>query len=108
MKRESDKQKRGLVQLGDGSLVDDSFLVPQTLNNDYFAGLASFGEQTKQAPKEDEREPAEGEVKLVMDICDGCAIEPFAKALVFGWRNVPKKLYSGALYLPAVPACKAF
>ncbi|KMQ93442.1 neuronal pentraxin-2 [Lasius niger] len=109
-KREIEKkEKRGLLQLSDGSIYDDGYSIPQGLDNDYFTGLTSFGLQlTKDTNEEDEREPAEGEVRQVMDICDGCAEEPFAKALIMGWRTVPKKLYSGAFYTPAVPACKAF
>lgn len=108
-KREADKKKRGLLQLGDGSLYDDGYSIPQGLDNDYFTGLAGFGlHLTKGSNEEDEREPAEAEVRQVMDVCNGCADEPFEKALVMAWRSVPKKLYSGALFLPAVPACKAF
>ncbi|EZA55910.1 Neuronal pentraxin-2 [Ooceraea biroi] len=106
-KREADKKKkRGLLQLSDGSIFDDGYSIPQGLDNDYFTGL-SFG-LLKETEEEDVREPAEYEVRQVMDVCDGCAEEPFDKALVIGWRTVPKKLYSGALYLPAVQACKAF
>lgn len=113
-KRETEKKKkRGLLHLGDGSILDDGYSIPQGLDNDYFSGLASFGlpltkETDEEEEEEDVREPAEGEVRQVMDICDGCAEEPFAKALIMSWRTVPKKLYSGALYLPAIPACKAF
>lgn len=108
-KRETEKKKRGLLQLGDGSIFDDGYSIPQGLDNDYFSGLASFGlHLTKETDEEDVREPAEAEVRQVMDTCDGCAEEPFEKALIMGWRTVPKKLYSGALYLPAIPACKAF
>lgn len=109
-KREVEKKKkRGLLQLSDGSIFDDGYSIPQGLDNDYFTGLTSFGLQlTKDTSEEDEREPAEGEVRQVMDICDGCAEEPFEKALVMDWRTVPKKLYSGAFYMPATPTCKAF
>ncbi|XP_014469633.1 PREDICTED: uncharacterized protein LOC106741801 [Dinoponera quadriceps] len=108
-KREADKKKRGLLQLGDGTLYDDGYSIPQGLDNDYFSGLMNFGlHLSKWTDEEDEREPAEAEVRQVMDVCDGCAEEPFEKALVISWRSVPKKLYSGALFLPAVPACKAF
>ncbi|XP_076300233.1 pentraxin-related protein b6 [Lasioglossum baleicum] len=107
-KRESEKKKRGLVQLGDGLIIDDGY-ISQGLDNEYFSGLANFGLQLpKYENKDDEREPAEAEVKMVMDICDGCSEEPFKKALIMAWRSVPKKLYSGALHVPAVPACKAF
>ena len=107
-KRDSSKKKRGLVQLGDGLIVDDGH-VAQGLDNDYFAGLTNFGLQLPNYEnKDDEREPAEAEVRAIMDVCDGCAVEPFEKALIFGWRSVPKKLYSGAVHVPAVQTCKAF
>lgn len=109
VKRDSDKKKRGLLQLSDGSVIDDAFLVPQSLNNDYFTGLASFGVQLPaHSTKSEEREPAEGEVRMVMNVCDGCTPDPFEKALIMDWRSVPKKVYSGALWLPAAQACKAF
>ncbi|KAK0078160.1 hypothetical protein PV325_002921 [Microctonus aethiopoides] len=109
VKRDSTKQKRGLVHLSDGLLIDDTYLGHQSLTNDYFSGLASFGVQLPaQSNKSDEREPAEGEVRMVMNVCDGCTSDPFEKALVIDWRTVPKKIYSGALWLPAAQACKAF
>nr|XP_050862143.1 uncharacterized protein LOC127069313 [Vespula vulgaris]XP_050862144.1 uncharacterized protein LOC127069313 [Vespula vulgaris] len=108
-KRGTEKKKRGILQLPDGLLFDENYAVPQGLDNDYFSGLASFDLQlVKQDNKNDEREPAEAEVKRIMDICNGCAEEPFEKALIMGWRSVPKKVYSGALYIPAVQVCKAF
>lgn len=107
-KRDSPKKKRGLVQLGDGLIVDDGY-ISQGLDEEYFVGLTNFGLQLpKYENKDDEREPAEAEVRMIMDVCDGCAEEPFAKALIFGWRSVPKKVYSGAMYMPAAPMCKAF
>jgi hypothetical protein len=54
------------------------------------------------------REPAEGEVRQVMNICSGCAPEPFKKAELISWRSTPKKLYSGALYTLANPECRRF
>lgn len=113
-RRETEKnRKRGLLQLGDGSVLDDDYAISQGLDNDYFSELANFGlhltKDTNEAEEEENvREPAEGEVRQIMDICDGCAAEPFEKALIIDWRSVPKKLYSGALYLPATQACKAF
>lgn len=96
------------MQLGDGLIVDDAYL-SQGLDDEYFSGLANFGLQLpKYENKDDEREPAEAEVRMIMDVCDGCADEPFTKALIMAWRSVPKKLYSGALHLPAAQACKAF
>lgn len=111
VKRDSDKIKRGLLQLSDGSVIDDTYIVSQNLNNDYFSGLKNFGIETmnnKNSNKKDEREPAEAEVKAVMDVCDGCIPDPFEKALIMDWRTVPKKIYSGALWIPANPTCKSF
>ncbi|XP_076230707.1 pentraxin-related protein b6 [Nomia melanderi] len=107
-KRDSEKKKRGIVQLGDGLIIDDGYL-HQGLDNEYFSGLTNFGLQLpKYENKDDEREPAEGEVRRVMNICDGCSEEPFRKALIMAWRSVPKKLYSGAVHVPAASTCKAF
>lgn len=105
--RREKKKKRGLFQLGDGSILDDGYSISQGLDDDY-SGVTGFGLVKGANEEEDEREPAEAEVRQVMDLCDGCTEEPFGKALVIDWRSVPKKLYSGALYMPAVPACKAF
>lgn len=107
-KRETEKKKKRGLLLGDGSLLDDGYSIPQELDDDYFTGLTGFGLTKSAHEEENVREPAEAEVRQVMDLCDGCAEEPFGKALVIDWRSVPKKLYSGALYLPAIPACKAF
>ncbi|KAG7212707.1 hypothetical protein KM043_012978 [Ampulex compressa] len=108
-KRDSEKKKRGLVDYTDGLMVDGGYTMPQGLDEDYFTGLASFSpDLSKNEDVENEREPAELEVKLVMEMCNGCAPEPFEKALIMDWRSVPKKLYSGALYLPAAQTCKGF
>lgn len=115
-KRETDsKQKKRELFLAGGTLFDDQF-VGKAPSNDFdqslLYGLAGIGQNqvisNQQKQTEDEREPAEAEVKAVMQVCTGCDPEPFDKALVFGWRTVPKKLYSGAYYTPAVPECKAF
>nr|CAH7745907.1 unnamed protein product [Callosobruchus chinensis] len=83
-----------------------------TFEQSLLDGLAGIGQNTeisqKQKQTEEEREPAEAEVKAVLNICDGCDAEPFERALIFGWRTVPKKLYSGAFYKPAKPQCKVF
>ncbi|XP_077302543.1 pentraxin-related protein b6 isoform X3 [Arctopsyche grandis] len=110
---ESKKQsKRGLVALSDGSIVDDSILGQESFEQSLLNGLAGLGEnipvQNIQKEKVDEREPAEAEVRAVMEVCNGCAEEPFQKALILGWKTTPKKLFSGAYYTAAVPACKAF
>jgi hypothetical protein len=54
------------------------------------------------------REPAEGEVRQVMNICSGCDPEPFKTAQIISWRNTPKKLYAGALYSLANAECQRF
>lgn len=95
---DSDKklEKRGLVMLSDGSIVDDELLGTTTYD---FDGLAQYGLPawkallSKQMNIEDEikehdREPAEGEVQAVMGICGACDEEPFEGALVFGWKNL--------------------
>lgn len=115
------KDKRGLVALSDGSIVDEALLSP-SLNDDQdddaifqeslLNGLAgvvgNLPVQNVQKETADEREPAEAEVKAVMKVCSGCAAEPFKRALVISWRNTPKKLYSGAHYYKGVPLCRAF
>lgn len=101
-------KKRELFIAG-GTLIDDSYLSSgiEAILPD---GLATIAENQPvlQQQKNEEREPAEAEVTAVMNLCSGCDEEPFAKALVFGWRTVPKKMYSGAFYIPANPQCKAF
>lgn len=94
-KRQSSKtvEKRELVTLTDGSIVDDKFF-----DTDWFDGLAQFGDQglkqslTKRANLEDEikehdKEPAEGEVDAVRAYCNHCLVEPFQGALVMSWKE---------------------
>lgn len=103
---EGHADRREFILAGD-TIIDDGLGFGQ----EYLSGLATFvGNQPiiKQQQQSDEREPAEAEVMAVMKICGGCDEEPFSKALVFGWRTVPKKLYSGAIYSPAVPQCRVF
>ncbi|KAG6455993.1 uncharacterized protein LOC115447263 [Manduca sexta] len=114
------KEKRGLVELSDGSIVDEALLSPTLLGKDEDAlfqesllnGLAgvvgNLPVQNLQKETVDEREPAEAEVKAVMQVCNGCASEPFKKALVLSWRSTSKKLYSGAHYYKGLPICRAF
>lgn len=107
------KQKKRELLLAGGHLFDDSLIGGgATFDKSLLDGLAAIGQNEpvlqKQKQSEDEREPAEAEVKAVMNVCGGCDEEPFAKALVLAWRTVPKKLYSGAFYAPAAPQCKAF
>lgn len=98
--------RRALVLAGD-TIIDDGLGYDQ----DILAGLAGFDNNQpvlQQQKQSDEREPAEAEVMAVMKVCGGCDEEPFAKALIFGWRTVAKKLYSGAIYAPANPQCRVF
>ncbi|KAL4718846.1 hypothetical protein ACJJTC_001037 [Scirpophaga incertulas] len=92
------KDKRGLVALSDGSIIDDALLSP----------IGNAPVQNVQKETADQREPAEAEVKAVMEVCSGCTQEPFKKALVLSWRNSPKKLFSGAHYYKGLPICRAF
>lgn len=101
------RTRRELVLAG-GSLIDGT---GEIFSQGLLDGLAGIGQNQpviQEQKQKDEREPAEAEVKAVMNICSGCEEEPFEKALVFGWRTVPKKLYSGAYYIVAKPACKSF
>ncbi|XP_028172135.1 uncharacterized protein LOC114361337 [Ostrinia furnacalis] len=115
------KDKRGLVALSDGSIVDEALLSPGLVEDQeedimfqesLLHGLAgvvgNLPVQNLQKQTVDEREPAEAEVKAVMQVCSGCAPEPFKKALVLSWRTAPKKLYSGAHYYKGLPICRAF
>lgn len=109
-KVENKHKKRELLLAG-GHLFDESLLSGGAFDKSLLDGLAGIGQNEPILQKQkqsDEREPAEAEVKAVMNVCSGCDEEPFGKALVFGWRTVPKKLYSGAFYSPARPECKAF
>lgn len=109
---EAEKSRPGKRQ---AFLSGDSFISEPTGNSAFqqslLYGLAGIGENEAISQKQkesDEREPAEAEVTAVFNVCNGCDEEPFDKALVFGWRTVPKKLYSGAYYTPAIPECKVF
>lgn len=91
--------KRGLVMLNDGTLIDDELIANNPL---VLEGLAKFGlpafknEFTKHRDIEDEikehdREPAEGEVQAIMRLCSACDAEPFEGALVMGWKSLKGK-----------------
>lgn len=88
-------KKRALVALTDGSIVDDKDLVS---NSFLFDGLSQFGavdfqeNLSKHASIEDEirehdREPAEDEVRAVLELCSACEIEPFQGAIVLAWKD---------------------
>lgn len=106
-------EKRALVQLQDGSVYDDG-----ALGTYDFDGLAQYGapafqaQLTKQMDIEDEikmhdREPAEGEVQAVLEMCSVCAPEPFQGAIIFAWKDV-KGLTKGALRGKTLGSCGHF
>lgn len=86
--------KRALVLYSDGSIVDD------TTGGVYdFDGLAQFGDNSlkqhitkmmdlESEIKEYDREPAEGEVQAVMNLCSLCDHEPFEGAVVMTWKQL--------------------
>uniref|UniRef100_A0A182SL46 Uncharacterized protein n=1 Tax=Anopheles maculatus TaxID=74869 RepID=A0A182SL46_9DIPT len=104
------KTKRDLIQLQDGSLLQSSEYI--------FDGLAEFGlpdfknklgreTDIEDEIREHDKEPAEEEVRAVMNICSKCAPEPFAKALVFAWKDATTEL-GGALSAKASSHCGHF
>lgn len=109
-------EKRALVQLTDGSVYDDG--TGGSLDTYDFDGLAQYGapafqaQLTKQMDIEDEikqhdREPAEGEVQAVLEMCSVCAPEPFQGAIIFAWKDV-KGLTKGALRGKTLGGCAHF
>ncbi|XP_060661722.1 uncharacterized protein LOC132795179 [Drosophila nasuta] len=97
-------QKRGIVLLDDGSLVDDGLDAgdDSEIYNKY-SGLADFGGQQfkqdlslrmtlEEEISSHDREPAEEEVKAVMAICSNCDPEPFKGAIVFAWKDVIEQM----------------
>ena len=114
VKREAAKSKRGLVMLGDGSLVDDSLLQ----SGYQFEGLARFGlpafkqgleskMSIEDEIKEHDKEPAEEEVKAVMGVCTSCDSEPFKGAIVLAWKEV-RAAQEGTLKGRSVGGCGYF
>ncbi|XP_053662493.1 uncharacterized protein LOC128711637 [Anopheles marshallii] len=104
------KTKRDLIQLQDGSLLQSSEYI--------FDGLAEFGlpdfknklgreTDIEDEIREHDKEPAEEEVRAVMNICSKCAPEPFAKALIFAWKDAVTEL-GGALSAKASSHCGHF
>lgn len=94
--------KRELVMLSDGSIVDDKIF-----DTNWYDGIAQFGsndlknklsikrDNLEDEIKEHDREPAEGEVMAVMGYCSKCLIEPFQTALVLGWKEVTVSVSQG-------------
>lgn len=109
-------EKRALVQLTDGSVYDDG--TGGQLDSYDFDGLAQYGAPAFQAQltkhmdiedeiKQHDREPAEGEVQAVLDMCSVCAPEPFQGAIIFAWKDV-KGLTKGALRGKTLGGCAHF
>ncbi|XP_035791367.1 uncharacterized protein LOC118466342 [Anopheles albimanus] len=107
---EDTKPKREIVQLHDGSILQSSEYI--------FDGLAEFGlpdfknkvgreTDIEDEIREHDKEPAEEEVKAVLNICTKCTPEPFAKALVFAWKDASIEL-NGALQAEASSHCGHF
>ncbi|XP_055591029.1 uncharacterized protein LOC129743098 [Uranotaenia lowii] len=106
--------KRGLVLLKDGTIADDG-----TGGSDYiFDGLAEFGlpdfknklgkeTDIEGEIREHDREPAEGEVTAVMNVCTKCDDEPFSRAIVFAWKNIRAQM-DNALTAKASTVCGQF
>lgn len=110
-------EKRALVQLSDGSVVDDSQLATSTEYD--FDGLAQYGapafraELSKHMDIEDEikqhdREPAEGEVQAVLQMCTACDDEPFKGAIIFAWKDVKRVKTNYALKGHSLGGCGHF
>lgn len=108
--------KRALVMLTNGQIIDDSLLDQAPFE---FDGLAQFGapefkeyltkmmETSNEEVKEYDREPAEGEVMAVMNLCSYCEEEPFIGALVLAWKNV-KIIMQHALRAKTQGGCGQF
>lgn len=82
--------------------VDEDVVAKEdhVLDDRKYDGLAGFGGEDFKSDKtsiedeieEHDREPAEGEVKAVMALCDACEVEPFQGAIVFAWKEAAEKL----------------
>uniref|UniRef100_T1PBT1 Pentaxin family n=1 Tax=Musca domestica TaxID=7370 RepID=T1PBT1_MUSDO len=114
--KEKNVQKRGLVFLDDGSIVDDPLIRGADVLK--YDGLAVFGGQqfkeelsgimnVEDEITEHDREPAEEEVKAVMALCGACDVEPFQGAIVFAWKNAREHL-NNALQGYSVGRCGNF
>ncbi|XP_037035379.1 uncharacterized protein LOC119073785 isoform X2 [Bradysia coprophila] len=107
--------KRALVTLTDGSVIDDRVIASNPFD---FDGLAQFGAPAFQEHlnkmmdiedeiKEHDREPAEGEVQAVLDLCSACDVEPFEGAIVLSWKDV-KVTTEHALSAKSLGGCGQF
>lgn len=117
-KRETSNKKidkRALVTLTDGSVIDDRVIASNPFD---FDGLAQFGAPAFQAHlnkmmdieaeiKEHDREPAEGEVQAVFNLCSTCEVEPFEGAVILAWKDV-KVQTEHALSAKSLGGCGQF
>lgn len=108
-------EKRALVTLTDGRVIDDRVIAENPFD---FDGLAQFGAPTFQANlmksmdiedeiREHDREPAEGEVQAVMELCSLCDTEPFHGAIILAWQTVKIQL-EHALQAKSLGGCGRF
>lgn len=117
-KRETEKnekvQKKRTALLGDSpfGVIPGSDLSGLFAGDGYIlgAGGIKFHDDNNhhQSEEETQMEPAEWEVRSIMAVCTGCSEDPFRKATLISWRETPKKLFSGVLYIPAIPECQRF
>ncbi|KAG4070161.1 hypothetical protein HA402_003851 [Bradysia odoriphaga] len=107
--------KRALVTLTDGSVIDDRVIASNPFD---FDGLAQFGAPAFQEHlnkmmdiedeiREHDREPAEGEVQAVLELCSSCDVEPFEGAIVMAWKDV-KVTTEHALSAKSLGGCGQF
>ncbi|XP_075211353.1 pentraxin-related protein b6 [Lycorma delicatula] len=94
----------GVIQGADlsGLFAGDGYILGQ-------GGLKFSDDNNHHSGEEQvQMEPAEWEVRSIMAVCSGCSEDPFRKATLISWRETSKKLFSGVLYIPAVPECQSF
>lgn len=109
--------KRALVSLTDGTVIDDRDIAANAYD---FDGLAQFGaiafQEALTRPKgsniedeirEHDREPAEGEVEAVLNLCSSCANEPFQGAIILAWKDA-KITVDGGLHGHSLGGCGHF
>ncbi|XP_014256930.1 uncharacterized protein LOC106670819 isoform X2 [Cimex lectularius] len=90
-----------------GLYTGDGFMLGGgSLQNPFNLQLAE--DDVEEKPPKKWNEPAEWEVRSIMALCSGCGEDPFRKATVLSWRETSKKLYAGALYVPAAQQCHHF
>lgn len=117
-KTKDTKTKRDLIQLSNGQTIDDSLLgnADEIEGLTYFGGTEfkqfltkshSNGAELEDEIKEYDREPAEGEVMAIMNLCSYCDHEPFQGALILSWKSVRITMHH-ALAAKAQGTCGQF